>query len=287
MSRRALLLINPNARRGGDNHEALSRILCDGGLELVSDRGESEPLSDAIVRHQHDVDLVIVGGGDGTLREAIPGLVQTGLPLGLLPLGTANDLARSLSLPLDPHEACQMIVRGEAQSIDVADANGHYFFNVASIGLSADITRRLDPAAKRRWGVFAYLKTAFATTFKVRPFHAEIRAGDDAWQVKSVQIAVGNGRHYGGGMTVAEEATINDGLLHLFSVEVRHWWQVFLITPRLRRGTLDTSRWARTLSGTEFEIITRRRRAVTIDGELATYTPVRIRLHRQAIRVFA
>ncbi len=285
MARRALLLINPNARQGGDYDQELATRLEAEGLEIIADWGEEESISAAIVRHRDDVDLVVIGGGDGTLNQAIAGLMETRLPLGILPLGTANDLARTLEIPFDPALACSIVATGQMTEIDVGDANGKYFFNVASMGLSVDITRRLNPDHKKKWGVLAYLYTAFVVTFRARPFRAEIRTATEKIAVRTVQIAVGNGRHYGGGMVIHEHAAIDDGLLDLYSVEVDRWWKVFLLTPAIMRGTLDTSSWVRTLRGDTFEITTRRPRSINTDGELATATPVTFRIRPRAIRV--
>lgn len=285
MSKRALILINPHSRQGGESDDTFTNQLQAAGWQLVSDRRDGESISHAIERHRRDVDLVVVGGGDGTLNDAIAGLIETQLPLGILPLGTANDLARTIGLPLDPLEACDVLVQGEPQAIDVGEANGKYFFNVASIGLSVDITRQLTPEAKKKYGVFAYLFTAFDRTFRVRPFHAEVRTESDVHRVKTVQIAIGNGRSYGGGMSVSEDASIDDGLLDLYSVEVDHWWKVFALTPSIMRGKQQNSMWVRALRGASFEITTRRRRAVTMDGEICTYTPVKFRVLPGAVRV--
>lgn len=285
MARRALLLINPNSRQGGDFDQELAARLEVQGLAIIADRGEEESISAAIVRHRHDVDLVIIGGGDGTLNQAIAGLMETGLPLGILPLGTANDLARTLEIPFDPALACATVATGQITEIDVGDANGKYFFNVASLGLSVDITRRLDPEQKKKWGVLAYLYTAFVVTFRARPFRAEIRTATETIAVRTVQIAVGNGRHYGGGMIVHEHAAIDDGLLDLYSVEVDRWWKVFLLTPAMMRGALDATSWVRTFRGETFEITTYRPRPINTDGELATATPVKFKVWPRAIRV--
>jgi YegS/Rv2252/BmrU family lipid kinase len=285
MPRRALLLINPHARQG-EACAGVDEKLASAGLEIVTGTREGESIRQAIERQRSDVDLVIIGGGDGTLNEAIPALIEAQLPLGILPLGTANDLARTLGIPPGIDQAIEVIARGQPKAIDVGCANDAYFFNVASIGLSVDVTRELRPEAKKRYGVFAYLFTSFHTTFRARPFHAEIRTPEQTYHVKTVQITVGNGRHYGGGMTVAEDAAIDDGLLDLYSVEVDHWWKVFWLTPTLMRGTQEKSAWVRTLRGSSFEILTRRRRPVNADGEMSTYTPVKFTVVPKAVKVF-
>src|SRR5262249_28277282 len=121
-----------------------------------------------------------------------------------------------------------------------------------------------------------------------RPFAAEIRAGDRSWTVHTIQVAVGNGRHYGGGLTVDESAQIDDGLLHLYSLEVDHWWRGVLLLPALWRGTLGGTRYARVLTGPEFEVRPAKRpRHVSTDGEIATRTPATFRVTPRALAVFA
>jgi hypothetical protein len=114
-----------------------------------------------IRRYQQQIDLVIVGGGDGTLNATIEAIIETQLPLGILPLGTANDLARTLAIPNSLPEACQIIASGNLRRIDLGSVNGKYFFNVASLGLSVKITQQLTKEIKRRWGIFAYAAIAF------------------------------------------------------------------------------------------------------------------------------
>src|SRR5205085_2639746 len=149
-----------------------------------------------------------------------------------------NDLARTLGIPTDLAAACDVIAQGHTQAIDLGWVNGKHFFNAASLGLSVKITRRLKRGDKSRWGVLAYLFAAAQVLLRARPFAAEIRAGDQRWPVRTVQVAVGNGKHYGGGMTIAEDARIDDGTLRLYSLEVRRWWQLIPLLPALRAGTL-------------------------------------------------
>jgi YegS/Rv2252/BmrU family lipid kinase len=285
----ALLLLNPYARQA--NPDSLSRVVVQLqalGLEIVQENPQSpQDFTSLIERYQDQVDLVIIGGGDGTLNAAIDGLVKTGLPLGILPLGTANDLARTLNLPLSLPEACQVIAQGNKQYIDLGWVNGKHFFNVASLGLSVNITRKLTREAKRRWGIFAYLITATKAIFKASPFVAEIRFGDQCKRVKTFQIAVGNGRYYGGGMKILHDATIDDQRLDLYSLEIKRWWQFFTVMLAIRTGRHRPELGTRTLSGSEFEIFTSKPQTINTDGELTVSTPAHFRVIPKAIAVFA
>lgn len=286
MSRRALLLVNRHARQGQTLLSEALEHLQTLDFELIEESIEDpHKMSDVIRRYQHQVDLVIVGGGDGTLNAAVEGLVDTKLPLGILPLGTANDLARTLEIPNSLLEACKIIADGQVQLIDLGWVNGKYFFNVASLGLSVQITQRLSKKAKRRWGVFAYAATALQVILQARPFRAEIRANGESIPVKTVQIAVGNGRHYGGGMTVAHDATIDDQRLDLYSLEIRHWWQTINSLPAMRQGKYTDWSGIRTLKAKEIEVHTHRPRPINTDGEITTHTPGHFRVIPQALAV--
>ena len=285
--RRALLLVNRQASRSGDCSDPIADLLAKEGIDVLEDcPRDSETLSDVVLRHKQDVELVIVGGGDGTLNAAVDGLVQVGLPVGILPLGTANDLARTLELPTDPAEACRVIARGTTRRVDVGRVNGKYFFNVASLGLSVDITRQLTTEVKRTWGVLAYLKTALSVLIGARLFHAEIECDAGRFPVKTVQIAVGNGRHYGGGMTVSDIAAIDDRQLDLYSIEIDHWWQIILLLPRLKTGSLADSKRVRTLRGRSFRITTRRPRPINTDGEITSQTPALFEVLPGALSIY-
>lgn len=287
MTQRALLLVNRHSRRG---HETLSQIvdqLQSLGFELFEESTEKpQQLPDIIRSYRDRVDLVIIGGGDGTLNAAIEGLVDTQLPLGILPLGTANDLARTLGISPSIPEACQVIAGSYSRRIDLGQVNHKYFFNVSSLGLSVQITRQLDKKVKRFWGVLAYAATALKVLWNIRPFRAEIRWEGNSIHVKTVQIAVGNGRYYGGGMAVANDAAINDERLDLYSLEYHHWWQIILLLPAMWRGTHAKWSGVRSLEGKEFEIYTRRPHPINADGEIVTYTPAKFRLIPKAIAIF-
>lgn len=285
MNQQALLLINSHARQGQQRTEAIEQLQ-KLGLKLIEEStDDSRQLPDIIRRYQEQVDLVIVGGGDGTLNAAVNGLVDTQLPLGILPLGTANDLARTLGISTCLTEACKIIATGQVRQIDLGCVNGKYFFNVASLGLSVQITRKLSQAAKRRWGVFAYAATATQEIWQARPFRAEIRSNGKSISSRTIQITVGNGRYYGGGIAIADNAEIDDQKLNVYSLEVRHWWQILALLPALQQGEQAKLPGVRAFDSQEVEVYTHTPRAINTDGEIATYTPAKFRIVPNALSV--
>ena len=285
--RKALLVINRTSRSGASAAETVGRLLAGHGIDTIEVCCERrEDLSPCIVAHRGTVDCVIVGGGDGTLNAAGQGLVETGLPLGVLPLGTANDLARSIGVPTDLEAAIRVIADGFTHRIDVGDVNGFPFFNVASVGMAADLAKNLTGEHKRRFGRLSYAMTAANVLSQASPFHATLLIGQDKIMVRTLQIAVGNGRYYGGGNVIVSGARIDDGALDLYSLEFSKIWRMALMIPRFKSGGHGAVREVRTARGVTFEIITRKPRPVNADGELVTQTPAVFTQKALAVTVY-
>ena len=286
--RRVLLLINPASRRGASFAPVAARMFEQHGVRV---RAEQAVSRDAVTRlieeAAGEVDAVVVGGGDGSVNSVLTALLRTGLPLGVLPLGTANDFARTLGLPVDVGSAVRVIVEGASRRVDVGRVNGQPFLNVASLGLSSDLAERLTMAGKRRWGRLSYAAAAMAVLAQARPFRAVIVAEGRGVRVRSYQIAVGNGRYYGGGLPVRHDASIADGRLDLYSLEFTAVWRLLLAGLAFRRGRQGAWREVRDLRCTRFQVSTRRPRPVNLDGELLTSTPAHFDLLPQALAVFA
>lgn len=284
--RRALLIVNKKSRSGASSLEALTERLRAAGMDLheapLRHPGE---IPELIRRHAHDVDCAIVGGGDGSMSAAAPALMETGLPLGILPLGTANDLARTLQIPLDLDEAATVIGKGIVHHVDVGCVNGHHFFNVANIGLGVTVKHLLTPDLKQRWGIFSYAHCLLRAVREFQPFHAEIEYDGRRLRVRSLQIAVGNGRHYGGGMTIAEDASLEDARFHLYSIRPLNWWNLAKIGPSLRSGEFDPGAPVDIASGVHITISTRKPMPITADGESVAMTPARFTMLPRAVKI--
>lgn len=288
MSCRALLLVNSGARQGAEGARDVRAALARQGLDLVAAPDAApDRFAELIVRHRNEVDAVLVGGGDGTLNAAVQGLVGTELPLGVLPLGTANNLARTLGIPPDPAQAAAIVAAGHRRRIDLGLVNDRYFFTTASLGLSVHITEELSSDHKRRWGVVAYGLAALRVLARTPRFHAEIAWDEEVRRGRTVQIVVGNGRYYGSALAVAEDAAIDDARLDLYSLEVRRWWELVGLLPALRHGRHGRKDRVRALRATAFEVRTRTPRDIDVDGEIGARTPARFRVVPGAIEVFA
>jgi YegS/Rv2252/BmrU family lipid kinase len=284
---RALLLVNPRARRGAEESGEIATGLRRAGLELVAEpSGDPAALPDLIRRHAGEVDRVVVAGGDGTINRAVQVLVEVELPLAIIPAGTANNLARTVGLPLDLEGAVAVAAGSHRRPVDLGRVNGHWFCTTASIGLSVQITEELSPDAKRRWGPVAYALAALKVLRRSRPFHADIAWERGGRHTRTVQIVVGNGRYYGAALAVAPDATIDDARLDLYTLEVSHWWQLLKVAPFLKWGTHVNRREVEALRAKVFEIHTRRTMPIDVDGELGAETPGRFEVVPGALEIF-
>jgi diacylglycerol kinase (ATP) len=283
----ALLLVNPNSRRGRESLPEVRRLLNSVGIRFIEPDAEYVgAIERALGQHAGVIDRVIVGGGDGSLNRAAPALLKTGLPLGVLPLGTANDFARTIGLPQGLPEAIKVIARGKTRRVDLGEANGYPFFNVASVGFSVDLAKSLTEEAKRRWGKFGYGIVAARLLVSSRLFTATLEHDGETEELRTLQVAVGNGRFYGGGMAVHADATATDGMLDFYSLEIDHWWRLLALLPSLRRGTQGEWKDVRAFSTKGLTVRTSKPHAVNLDGEIKTETPVTFSIREKAISVF-
>ena len=287
--RTALLLVNRRARMGGSSIEEARELLTGSGFAIIEPPASDPVDIDATIRgYAGSIDSVIVGGGDGSLNSAAAAVRELDLTLGILPLGTANDLARTLEIGPSARAAAEVIARGTTRRIDLGRVNDHPFFNVASLGFSVELARNLTAEAKRRFGRMGYAVAGGRLLAQGRPFTISVEHDGRTEVLRTVQVSVGNGRFYGGGMTVESRARPDDGKLDFYSLGVESWWELVKLLPALRRGTHGRMPNVCAFS-TRSEIVVRTRRPhdVNADGELVTRTPARFAIDQLAVEVFA
>jgi diacylglycerol kinase (ATP) len=270
---RAELILNPLSRRGKALGGAVRTELARLGVHVVANA-------------THRSDAIIVGGGDGTFARQIPRALERGVPIGLIPLGTFNDLARTLAIPLDIGGACSVIAAGHMRTIDAARVNHAYYVTEASIGISSRIARRQRPIDKQRFGLLAIVASLLKAARYVRPFHAEVIYDGERARLRTIQLTVANSQRIGGFITVAH-AGIDDGWLDCYSVEIRDPLEFFSILGAILTGRGRDVPGLRTFRTTAIEVRTRRPHHITADGEPAGKTPACFEILPKALRVFA
>lgn len=282
--KKVLLLISPKSRRGADSIELASAHLKSLGYSIINDPyQESIDPNALIIKHAEEITYVVVGGGDGSVNKVLPSLVKVQVPLVVIPLGTANNLARHYNLSYDITEALRVIESGIEMKIDLGLVNDIYFVNVVGLGLSTYVNTKVPSMLKKYLGALAFVLTAFYLSVKIRPFRLNIIADGKSYTRRSWQISVCNGRHYGNGLTVKHDASLLDGKLHALSTEVAKWWQGFFLIPALISGRYKKDHDVSLFEAETIELTTRRKLKIDVDGDIQTRTPATFKVHRSAL----
>jgi diacylglycerol kinase (ATP) len=222
-------------------------------------------------------EFLILGGGDGTVSSVVDFLADRGTLLGLLPLGTANDFARTLDIPEDIEEACKIIANGKVVDVDLGLAGDNFYVNVASVGLSVEATRALSPWLKKSTGPLAYPVAAIRAFLKHEPFSARLTFPEGDHEPveydRLLQVAVGNGRFYGGGMIVGLESGIDDMTLDIYAIDLGRHRDLIGAARYLRSGDFIKTDGVHNFRTSRVRLETTPDLPVNIDGEVVTRTP--------------
>ncbi len=228
--------------------------------------------------------LIIIGGGDGTVSSAVDFFVENDIVLGVLPLGTGNSFARSLGIPLDLNGALDIITKGKIAKIDVGEVDGHHFANVATIGFSADVARFAPRPLKKLLGVGAYGLSGLWQFFTHRYFECNLIIGGVKKSIKTHQVIIANGTHYGTSKILTDAQIDNKKLLILTMdsmdrVQILKFWAALLTNGRVKFPEIEY------LQTSELYLETQPRKRIDIDGEFSHKTPAIIKIHPNALRV--
>ena len=233
--------------------------------------------------------FLILGGGDGTVSSVVDFLVDSDAVLGLLPLGTANDFARTLDIPGDIEGACRTIAEGKVVDIDLGLAGDNFYVNVASVGLGVEATRALSPWLKKSTGPLAYPVAAITAFLKHKPFSATLAFPDGDHEPveydRLLQVAIGNGRFYGGGMIVASESGIDDKTLDIYAIDLGRHRDLIGAARYLKSGDFIKTDGVHHFRTSRVKLETDPELPVNIDGEVVTHTPQDFSVAHNALEV--
>jgi diacylglycerol kinase (ATP) len=286
--KRALLIYNPAAggKRGVDTRaRRLATLLGEAGIDVVTVRTESPGHAETLAREAIDsVDAVFCCGGDGTLRECVAGLLGKPLPLGFLPGGTANVMARTLGLPNDPVRAAALLVHGASMSVDVAFCGERPLLMQASAGLDAATLDRTNLRRKRLLGK-AEIGLSALTTWWSYEYPAFSVRWDDEHRIATF-AAVCNIPFYGGRWRLAPAARWNDQLLDLVVFRGRTRRSTLGFARDLALGRHHRRSDVEIVQVHDVEIDGAEMVSLQIDGDSVAETlPVRIRLAQRSVRL--
>ena len=201
---------------------------------MTLETGDATAMTAAAARS--GVDAVIAIGGDGTLNEVVNGLDGFDTPLGIIPLGTANDFATQAGIPTDVDHAMDVILHRKPACIDTASLNGRRFLNVSTGGVGAEATAETPAEAKETLGPVAYAITGVRKFADFESYRATFRGGDFVFDGEFMMFAVGLTRASGGGTLVTPNASVTDGLLDVCVVEAMRRAEFARLLLKIKRG---------------------------------------------------
>jgi diacylglycerol kinase (ATP) len=240
-SREIALLTNPTAGKGKGGKvrdQALARMRAAGlVVRNLQGRDADEALDLARQCVADGVDALVVCGGDGMVHLAVQALATTDTPLGIVPAGTGNDVARYFDIPRrDPAAAADRVIRGRTRTVDLARSGEQYFVTVLAAGFDAVVNERANrmtwPKGQMRYNLAT---VAELRTFKPIPYVLEVDG--EAQRFEAMMVAVGNGPSFGGGLRITEGAVMDDGLLDVVVIRPMSKVELVRTYPKLFKGT--------------------------------------------------
>lgn len=289
MPLKAELLINSKSRRARHMQDRLLKAFESTGLEIIHIHKitHKNPLDTAIAQvKQRKPNLLIIAGGDGTISSSLDRLTGINIEIGIIPLGTTNNFARSLDIPFELEEAVSFVKRKKARPVDLGLINGNHFTNVAGIGLSARIANGVTVTEKRRWGRFAYAYIGLRKMITQSPFIVTVRDPDHElmFSFETRQVIIANGRYHAGKI-IARDAKVDNNQLVIFALGGRSISSLLFHMLDFYTGNRKLIVHSSYLVGKKVEVSTNITQPIELDGEVKLHTPAKITVERSAVKV--
>ena len=233
---KTLVIFNPTARsdRAGKLRSKIEALSGDPVVRLTTTSGDACRLAAEGVAEGFQT--IVAAGGDGTVNEVVNGMAESGSNLGILPVGTMNVFATEIGIPQGNIErAWDVIQQGHARPLDLPQANGHYFIQLAGVGLDATVVQQTTTESKKTLGPLSYLLT-LAQVAAVKP-PSLIIEGDEIPTREGRFVLIGNGRLYGGPFPLFKKADLHDGLLDIVVFKNQSHWDVVRYFQAIAFGT--------------------------------------------------
>ena len=240
-TREIALLTNPTAGKGKGGKvrdRALARLR-EGGLTVrnLQGRDADEALDLAKQCVTDGVDALVICGGDGMVHLGVQAVAETSTPLGIIPSGTGNDVARYFDIPRkDPVAAAEVVLGGGTRTVDLARSGSRYFVTVLAAGFDAIVNER---ANRMTWpkGQMRYNIATLAELRVFEPLPYILTLDDREISLDAMLVAVGNGPSFGGGLRITEGAVLDDGLLDVVIIKPMSKPNLIRTYPKLFKGT--------------------------------------------------
>lgn len=285
-----------NAGSGSVEQEETEQVLTElfeaNGLEvkihLFESGGELSRLAEKI--SNSEAEIIVAGGGDGTISAVAEEVLKANKILGVLPLGTLNNFSKDLQIPQEIEEAVKIIAANNVKIIDVGEVNGRIFINNSSIGLYPNLVRRREKQQRLGRGKWSAAFWAALRILKRSPFFAvRLKTEEERMIVKTPFVFVGNNEYEMDFFNIGRRDKLNDGKLSVYFLHRSGRKGLFLLVLRTIFGRLRQTKDFEAINVEEITIETRKKQIlVAFDGEVETLqTPLNYKIHPKSLRVIA
>jgi YegS/Rv2252/BmrU family lipid kinase len=282
------LLVNPSSA-GGRTLKLLPRV--EAALDahriefrVQQTRGLEHGVEQALLAVEAG-EVPVVMSGDGLVGAVGGAMAGSELPLGIVPGGRGNDLARVLGIPAEPEGAIETIAAGHTREIDVGEANGRRFLGIASAGFESEANRIANESRLR--GNLVYAWAALRALAGWKPVRFTVLAGEERIRFTGYSVSAANSRAYGGGMFIAPAADLADGEFDVVTIGEVGKVKFLGNLPKVFKGTHVEEDEVRVFRAPRLELSASRPLAVYADGEHLTDLPASLRLLPRALSVLA
>jgi YegS/Rv2252/BmrU family lipid kinase len=283
------LLVNPSSARGRAL-KLLPRVEQELDALRIPFRVErTRSLEDGVGRALRAVEageVPVVISGDGLIGAVGGAMAGAETPLGIVPGGRGNDLARVLGIPDDPAGAVAVLAAGEARRIDVGEANGKRFLGIASVGFDSECNQRANEVRFLRSNL-VYVYSLLRTLLGWKPARFTIRAGEERMRISGYSVSVANSSTFGGGMRIAPKAELDDGLFDIVTIGEVGKLRFVGNLPKVFKGTHVDEDEVRVFRAPRLELTASRPFPVYADGEHLTELPATLRVLPRALSILA
>lgn len=289
--KQAMLIVNPSSgkEKGTEYAEHALKTMNKMGYEteIRETKGEGDAMEFAREACESKLDFIAAMGGDGTINEAINGIAeQDHRPLfGLIPLGTVNDFARALNIPLDPEEAISILEQQNTRKTDVGKINDRYFINIVAVGALAEASFSTPVEQKTKLGPLAYIIEGVKKMKEKQPFELRVQSDNVVWEGEALLMLVALTNSVGGFETIAPEAEVNDGMLHVMIIKDIALPQFLLLLPKIITGELGNSEHVEYLKVPVIEAFSTYEMIANVDGDEGDKLPIKVENLKRHIEI--
>ncbi|MFM8365486.1 MAG: diacylglycerol/lipid kinase family protein [Verrucomicrobiota bacterium] len=283
---KTLVILNPAARgeKAARLKDKVREVCSMASLELTSRPGDARRIAAEAVAA--GVETVVAAGGDGTINEVVNGVAGSGARMGILPMGTVNVLAKEIGIPEGNLAAAwEVVERGHTLALDLPEANGQYFIQLAGVGLDAEVVRRTNLDLKKTLGPLSYILTLVQLAASKPP---RVIVEAPGWSDRECCFAlIGNGRLYGGPFPLFKRASLYDGLLDVVVFKNQSHWDVIRYFQAIAFGTHPDLHDVEYFQTPSLRVRSNSDVPVELDGEVAGTLPCEFRLAPHKLHVLA